>query len=360
MEITNIYELSQLLKEGERDFGKYGMVDVKYKDDLALFSYAAPCQFKRPPEWNYFERISRGLIMNVDTGEVVARPFDKFWNYGEVDIPADASVVEVTEKMDGSLGILYWHDDQPFIATRGSFDSDQAVWATDWFRNHMFLWAPGSDRYTTLFEIIYPENRIVVDYGGWSGLAILGARDRETGRELSIATLKDVMSNLSNWLCFPKLYSFSEVAAVLEARGKLSANEEGFVVLFNNGQRVKIKGDEYLQLHRFVSNFSFKNVAIAMRDDRIDDLRAVCPQMYREQMETWIYGINQKLTEVRTVVDLAFFDAQIHAGEESDPAYKKNFALFVQEHYSSYAHFLYAMRDGKFNQEMLFNRLFEL
>lgn len=47
-----------------------------------------------------------------------------------------------------------------YIATRGSFESDQALWATEWiqkrFRPVDFLAG-----YTYLYEIIYPENRVV-------------------------------------------------------------------------------------------------------------------------------------------------------------------------------------------------------
>lgn len=365
MEIINIYELSRLLKDGERDFGKYGMVDVKYKNDLALFNYAAPCQFKRPPEWNYFERISRGLIMNVDTGEVVARPFDKFWNYGEIDVESGAKIVEVTEKMDGSLGILYWHDGLPCIATRGSFESDQALWATEFFRNNRIsLSGPGAD-FTLLFEIIYPENRIVVDYKGWSGLVLIGVRSRFTGTEVSLDTLKtSLMINTAEgkWLRFPEFYSFDELSSVLEARERLSGNEEGFVVRFDNGQRVKIKGDEYLQLHKFVSNFSFKNVAIAIRDGKFDDLRAVCPAMYQEQLECWEVGINEIIRGTSDDLWMSYEDVclQLTHLEPGTTEYKKAFALIVQKDYKDIAPFLYAKRDGKITNEMLFNKVFDL
>lgn len=53
----------------------------------------------------------------------VARPFPKFFNLDEAiangeQLPAEA--FEVTEKLDGSLGILYWLDGEPRLATRGT------------------------------------------------------------------------------------------------------------------------------------------------------------------------------------------------------------------------------------------------
>ncbi|HRF99146.1 MAG TPA: hypothetical protein PLZ51_28235, partial [Aggregatilineales bacterium] len=67
-------------------------------------------------------------------------------------------------KMDGSLGILYRWQGAYYIATRGNFDSDQAIWATIFLRTHYDLHNL-ADEYTLLFEIIYPDNRIVVNYG---------------------------------------------------------------------------------------------------------------------------------------------------------------------------------------------------
>lgn len=113
------------------------------------------------------------------SGNVVARPFQKFFNYEELqpsDIPTDLPF-EIFEKMDGSLGILYWIGDEPFIATRGSFSSDQAIHASS-LVNKRFRELGISKRdlipnATYLFEIIYPENRIVVDYGSDDTLFLL-------------------------------------------------------------------------------------------------------------------------------------------------------------------------------------------
>ena len=88
---------------------------------------------------------------------------------------------EVYEKLDGSLGILYWLGDEPYIATRGSFESPQAQIATELLRAYDLS---GLDRRRTyLFEIIYPENRIVVNYDDRRELVLLAIIDTATGRE---------------------------------------------------------------------------------------------------------------------------------------------------------------------------------
>src|SRR5690606_11460751 len=89
------------------------------------------------------------------------------------------------EKLDGSLGIIYPHNGSLAVATRGSFASRQAVWASHFVYNHMPNFSQ-PEGITTLVEIIYPENRIVVDYKGESQLVLLGAVDNATGKDIPI------------------------------------------------------------------------------------------------------------------------------------------------------------------------------
>jgi hypothetical protein len=83
----------------------------------------------------------------------MARPFDKFFNWGEGGRTTDASVIAASGKLDGSLGIGYvWRDRWPG-ATRGRFDGDQAAWATAFLDRHYDLrqWPAAL---TPLWEII--------------------------------------------------------------------------------------------------------------------------------------------------------------------------------------------------------------
>ena len=161
MTITSISDLQRLALSGVTDWKQYGHVNVRENGDLLLFNYTQMAIFGG--DWNPFEMMSRGLIINRRTGEIVARPFDKFWNWLEGGRTASGHIVTVTEKLDGSLGILYRDNGEYKIATRGSFDGEQAVWATNFLKDYYNLAVP--DELTLLFEIVYPENRVVVDYG---------------------------------------------------------------------------------------------------------------------------------------------------------------------------------------------------
>jgi RNA ligase len=99
--------------------------------DLTIYNYSQKTQFES--NWTEWTLMCRGLVVN-SKGDIVARPFSKFFNWEEVanTIPASGSY-EVYEKMDGSLGIFFWYADEktetlhPVFASRGSFTSDQAV-----------------------------------------------------------------------------------------------------------------------------------------------------------------------------------------------------------------------------------------
>ena len=131
--------------------------------------------------WNYTDKVQydgvwddvtlqcRGLITENVTGSVLVRPFNKFFNYEELVgkgfIPSKGDYVYIQDKMDGSLGILFNYDDEWVMATRGSFTSEQAIKGLEIVKSMYFLdsWLK---EYAYLVEIIYPENRIVVDYKG--------------------------------------------------------------------------------------------------------------------------------------------------------------------------------------------------
>lgn len=211
--------------------------------------------------WNEVTRQCRGLIVNAETGEIVARPFKKFFNYGQAGAPKiDMSgQVHVTDKADGSLGILYPMPDGSWaIATRGSFTSEQALHATKLFNErYASRWAPRIANTTFLFEIIYPENRIVLDYEGMNDLVLLGTVHNRDGDSLNVY---DKLLSLMAWPGpYVKSFEFNSLEEALSA--PLRENAEGLVVHFlDSDERLKIKQDDYAALHRIITNTSLRTV----------------------------------------------------------------------------------------------------
>jgi putative RNA ligase len=217
--------------------------------DLVLYNYTQACVYDKA--WaNLFNIISRGLVL-TEAGGLVATPFPKFFNLGELGAGVPSEPFEAFEKMDGSLGIIFYYRGKWFVCTRGSFVSEQARWAQK-FLNSSDL-SPLTKGTTYLVEILYPENRIVIDYRGCSGLVLLAAYDAE-GYELSYREIRDVASSLP-WTV-PVKFEFETVADAVAASEKLDKNEEGFVIRFTNGYRIKIKGAEYLRIHKAISRLT--------------------------------------------------------------------------------------------------------
>lgn len=212
--------------------------------DLYIYNYTAKAQYDKV--WNEWTLACRGLIMNADY-EVMARPFKKFFNWGEVEnqvIPHES--FEVYEKMDGSLGILYWIDEIPYIATRGSFNSNQSKVATEMLRTKYATSIPLLDKTKTyLFEIIYPENRIVVDYGNTRALVLLGVIDTKTGKEYSLEQIG-----------FEVVKLYDGINDLYQLKKLEESNREGYVIKFASALRLKVKFDEYQRVHQIITRVS--------------------------------------------------------------------------------------------------------
>ncbi len=101
---------------------------------FSIYKYSQSTTYSK--NWNDITLSSRGLIVNDETGEILARPFTKFFNYSEHNTPPELMTGKVTvaEKLDGSLGILYRTPDGMRISTAGGFQSAQADHATEIYR----------------------------------------------------------------------------------------------------------------------------------------------------------------------------------------------------------------------------------
>lgn len=67
------------------------------------------------------------MFSKTDLPKIEEIPVPKFFNWGQGGRYTTAKIKRVFSKEDGSLGISYRNK----IATRGSFDSDRALWSTE-------------------------------------------------------------------------------------------------------------------------------------------------------------------------------------------------------------------------------------
>jgi len=145
---------------------------------LTIWNYSQATQYEG--KWDEITLHCRGLVTD-DEGNIVARPFKKFFNIEEAKHRSTKDF-DVYEKMDGSLGIAFYCQDQWVFASRGSFTSEQAIKGAEMFKEK-FQESHFIKDMTYMYEIIYPANRIVVDYIGADRLVLLGRIGTKSGEE---------------------------------------------------------------------------------------------------------------------------------------------------------------------------------
>ncbi len=310
------------------DYARNGLISLrphKLDPELVIANYTPMMAFGK--QWDDVTLNSRGLIFNKRTGEIVARPFRKFFNYGQSEakhISLDGKI-EVANKEDGSMGILYMAPDGRYaVSTRGSMHSEQAEHATEVFRNtYEGRWTPDED-YSFIFEIIYPEGRIVLDYGDVDDLILLGAIHKTTGASADRNTLDSF-----GWLGdTAEMFPFESMADVFSAPQR--SDREGFVIhLVESDERLKVKFEEYLRIHKIMFNLSKRAVWEALSNGlNIDEWLSELPDEFTGEAKSWR---DELVTEFHNVKNSAI---KLHS--ELDALFgsqdKKSFALYMNEH----------------------------
>lgn len=305
--------------------------------DLMIWNYNNACQFDQA--WDEYTMLARGLITDME-GNIVARPFKKFFNLNQTEETKLENILNlgqprIYEKLDGSLGIQYYDGDIPQIATRGSYASDQARWASDWiesrYKKDDFL-----EGYTYLYEIIYPNNRIVVDYGERAELVLLAVVNTKTGQEADYISEAKKLD-----LSYATEIQGSSIQEILELLPQLTANEEGFIVKYNNGLRVKMKGNEYVRMHRLVTQTSSTSIWDMLRNgDSFESLINTVPAEFRKWIKAIRNDLNSKFNNIQYELDRAIEESRQYQT-------RKDIALMLIEKHPQIKHIVFAYMDSK-------------
>jgi len=351
--ITEYYNKTEaiMLKpfEEERKKGNIRRQD-NFNGDLCLYNYTDQCTFDRA--WNDVTRNSRGIVFEVATGKIIALPFPKFFNLGEMpetrleNLPDEEYVV--TEKMDGSLGILYYYKDKWRMNTRGSFDSEQAIKGLEIFNkqydSHFF-----NQDYTYLVEIIYPENKIVVDYGKEEKLVLLAIVDTNNQKEVVVPDMAWLPEVTAGGMPYRNEYKYT-IDEMIELQQTLPKDDEGFVVRFNNGLRVKIKGKEYLRVHKLISHMTPLAFWESMEGGKVKiDYLQELPEEYRKDAEelSEILQVSYRTVEVYALDSVDRVIRQVGFGDINTQEYRKKIGLYLKNNKVPHQGFIFPYLYGK-------------
>lgn len=304
MRIGQLFDPQLLL-----DMVNEGKVRIQFHPSFPLCIATYTKEAVVQQDWNPVTTVCRGLIWNEKTGEILARPFPKFFNLGEKLAREDYEAeVEVTDKMDGSLGIGYVWEGKCYIATKGSFDSEQAVEANRILHTYYPDWLP-PEGVTPLWEIIYPENRIVLDYGDARYLALIEGIDIETGKTYNPDGTKDA-GIWSSWNgAAVSLAWYNSLGQAMSALPR--ENAEGFVVRYlDTDERVKIKQKDYIEKHKLVFHLSEKSVWESLKDGNFRDYKAGMPDEFHEWMDSAASPFLAKFRSYLSIVEDCWFSPE--------------------------------------------------
>lgn len=313
----------ELLKKLEND----GYVrTVKHNTlPLVVYNYTPKTQFEAA--WGEYPilRKCRGLVLDIE-GKIWATPFPKFHNWEELqpsELPCNGDKIEITEKMDGSLIIVFRYNDQVVYSTRGSFYSDQCLAAQKLFKE-MYSEDWVEDGKTYLFEYIGFTNQIVVRYDKHD-LVHLALLDTSSGFDL----IRDSRFNLV------PIYELHGGIMGDELYQKLKSldmpNKEGFVIRqVSDGTfpdwRGKIKYENYIFLHSVMTNLSTVDIWERLKNNiSLDDILDVAPDEFNEFIKKTKKDLEDKFNLLESKAKIAYETVKLIPLRKDQAAYINSF-----------------------------------
>lgn len=143
------------------------------------------------------------------------------------------------------------------------------------------------------------QNQIVVDYKGREELVLLSMFDLNGGAEMQKEEVDREAQKLS--LTRPKTYDFGDISEVVQMAKTLPKDDEGFVVQFQSGTRVKVKGDEYCRIHKLLAHHSPIAVWECYRDKGIDfvkEYKLQIPEEFWDEVDEWVSHFQEQATKI--------------------------------------------------------------
>lgn len=229
--------------------------DHKYLP-LSIYNYSLSTQFNN--HWDEITTICRGLVIDNETGDIIARCLPKFHNYEEVvkNVPWSTSPsIYIQEKMDGSYFQLFNYKGQWLSSSRGAFFSDMSINGMELVKSNYNL-NKFDPKLNYIGEVIYPENRICVDYGSLKTVRFFAITQQDSELSPKDVEYQFNKCDVIDYSIFTE-YGISSHDLYKILKLKNIQNKEGYVLRFQPSNfRVKIKFEDYINLHSIMTNIS--------------------------------------------------------------------------------------------------------
>ena len=264
-----------------------GMLLIKYNDlDIDWDAYDG------------FYRECRSVVIDVLNDCLILTPFRKFFNINEreeTQLPIvqekieNAARVEITDKLDGSLCSARWYKNDLVMSGSQALDTNMSYRLANYYHwmfshNNAVQMVKDYRDYTFIFEGIFPDDVHVVQYNEQMfGLHLLGMRRVEDGVELPYKDVVEVAEKYD--VPHVKIFDMTFEEAYQDALndGRKANEGEGYVIDVD-GQKYKLKYNDYVMLHHALCKMVSPNAIIAaIREGRWDDFYSKIPVAYQPQ-----------------------------------------------------------------------------
>ena len=236
-------------------------------------------------------RECRGLVFDRN-GCLISRPFNKFFNVNERD-ETQVNRIDLTrphvilEKLDGSMVRPIPLGDGYRLATKMGI-SDVAMQAEEFVAEninyHDFIMLHIERGQTPIFEWCSRKQRIVIDYPQ-DRLVLTGIRNVNDGAYKSYAQMVSYAEAYGIEVVQARAGTADNMQNLLEETRALQG-QEGWIIRFDDGHMLKVKGDEYVSIHKAKDRIMRENALIEMiLDEKLDDVKAHLPDDDRRRLE---------------------------------------------------------------------------
>ena len=301
-------------------------------------------------------REMRGLVINMETKEIVLCPFQKFFNINEIaetsmDIVKSliprAKSIEITNKLDGSMvSIRYYHDDF-FIAGTGSLNAEnnfRLAEARYFLTEQQKRMIMNSPNLTFIFEYISTRDRHVVLYDeSQQGLYLIGIRDGQTGIEYSYRTIFENYS-IPYHVPMTKIENRT-INEIIQSRTEYKGYEKEGWVINIDGKKFKLKCLDYLKLNKILEDvFSEKSVIFAIANNMLDDMFANIPKAYHPQVYEIVNKVMKYVVQKRRIIH-QYYDKMKKYNLKTDSEFGKSVQIHIPKEYRRYMFMLRQNQD---------------
>jgi RNA ligase len=317
-EFPNIYNIDDVLWaiEGRDEFvvaEKEGYTVINYNVMMADTFPAIEGDLVSDRVLAATRRECRGIIFDSKTGDIIRRPFHKFFNVNERDETQDHSVDlsrghAILEKLDGSMIAPFLVNGQMIWGTKmGATDVTKPV--EEFVKNNPhyveFAEIMIESGFTPIFEWCSRKQRIVLDYSE-DQLILTAARHITTGRYAVYQTLNywAQMGKIPVVRAFEPQTDMKEFIEYVRDLEDL----EGFVVRFDDGHMIKLKCDWYVQIHKAKEAIlQDRNIVEIILDEKLDDIKAHLPAEDRDHLTEFEHDFNIRIGIVaEQIIDILF------------------------------------------------------